>query len=429
MGDYQLRHLADNSVFPAEYDLFLTSSPSNRLNSEFNLLKAGLFRTEYTAKKLTVQPKMPGLFRYIDWLPVQKHVLTTACSVTFQNKEVSDYLSLPNLWFTFTGWSPEHACYSKTGSFKELEAYPTFSRLSNSNQTVVVSSVGNTGRAFAQAAAELDRNVILVIPKNEIGRIWTVQPTGNNVKLLTVSGDYADAIHVSEKICSLPGFISEGGAKNVARRDGMGTVMLNAATTVGRLPDKYFQAVGSGTGGISAWEASLRLIEDGRFGSHLPELHLIQNKPFTPMENAWNSHRRQILDNDLSNSAHSIQSVYASVLTNRSPPYGIIGGVFDAMTECGGNISSVDNNKARQAFQMFEEFENGLDLDPAAAVAFAALIDAVENKTVCSADVIFLNLTGGGYTRIKEDFGHIPIQDFQNVSPDVTIDELKEVLS
>jgi len=52
---------------------------------------------------------------------------------------------------------------------------------------------------------------------------------------------------------------------NVARRDGMGTVMLEAAVTIGRAPDHYFQAVGSGTGGIAAWEASLRLKQDGRF--------------------------------------------------------------------------------------------------------------------------------------------------------------------
>ncbi len=62
----------------------------------------------------------------------------------------------------------------------------------------------------------------------------------------------------------------EGGAKNVARRDGMGTVMLDAAVTMKEMPDDYFQAIGSGTGGIAAWEASMRLRDDGRFGKHCP---------------------------------------------------------------------------------------------------------------------------------------------------------------
>ena len=48
----------------------------------------------------------------------------------------------------------------------------------------------------------------------------------------------------------------------MARRDGMATTVL-AVTHIGRIPDYYFQAVGSGTGAIAAWEANLRLIEDG----------------------------------------------------------------------------------------------------------------------------------------------------------------------
>ena len=38
-----------------------------------------------------------------------------------------------------------------------------------------------------------------------------------------------------------------------------------AARFFGRLPDRYFQAVVSGTGAIGAWEAALRLREDERF--------------------------------------------------------------------------------------------------------------------------------------------------------------------
>ena len=55
----------------------------------------------------------------------------------------------------------------------------------------------------------------------------------------------------------MDGFMAEGGAKNVARRDGMATTMLSATTTIGQIPDYYFQAIGSGTGAIAAWEANL----------------------------------------------------------------------------------------------------------------------------------------------------------------------------
>ena len=50
---------------------------------------------------------------------------------------------------------------------------------------------------------------------------------------MAVQGDYYDAIQIAEKVQSLPGFAAEGGARNIARRDGMGSVMLDAALTPG----------------------------------------------------------------------------------------------------------------------------------------------------------------------------------------------------
>jgi cysteate synthase len=64
---------------------------------------------------------------------------------------------------------------------------------------------------------------------------------------MSPGNDYTDAINLAGRIVKLPGMVPEGGARNVARRDGMGTMMLDAAVTIGKMPDHYFQAVGSGT--------------------------------------------------------------------------------------------------------------------------------------------------------------------------------------
>src|SRR6056300_725190 len=99
----------------------------------------------------------------------------------------------------------------------------------------------------------------------------------------------------------MEGFIPEGGAKNVARREGMATTMLSATTTIGQIPEYYFQAIGSGTGAIASWEANLRLIEDGRFGSNKMKLMVSQNAPFTPIHDAWKADSRDmlLLDDDI----------------------------------------------------------------------------------------------------------------------------------
>jgi len=95
--------------------------------------------------------------------------------------------------------------------------------------------------------------------------------------LLPFGSDYFDAIHLSNLVAGQGNFIAEGGAKNVARRDGMGTTVLSAVAEIGRITDYYFQAIGSGTGAIAAWEANLRFIEDGRFGSNKMKLMVSQN--------------------------------------------------------------------------------------------------------------------------------------------------------
>lgn len=111
------------------------------------------------------------------------------------------------------------------------------------------------------------------------------RPLDPRVKVVTVSGfsDYYDAIRLAEHIAQHETCFNEGGVKNVGRRDGIGTTMLNAAETIGRLPDYYFQAIGSGTGGIAVHEAARRLVVDGRFGGTLPRLMLSQNVPFASL--------------------------------------------------------------------------------------------------------------------------------------------------
>ncbi|HJJ89270.1 MAG TPA: cysteate synthase [Methanocorpusculum sp.] len=413
MGDYTLRCVFGGECLPEQYTLSCKEHP-------------GLIRTEYKTKRLTIRPELPGIFRYIDWLPVHSSLPTRSRPMTFRSESLCRELGLPNLWVTFTGYYPERECFVATGSFKELEALPTTVRLSeNGGGTLVVASAGNTGRAFAQMAAEFGMPVVIVVPEASRQSLWTVtEPKRQDaIKLITVRGDYTDAILVANRITEYPRYIPEGGAKNVARRDGMGTVMLDATMTIGRMPDHYFQAIGSGTGGIAAWEAAMRLVVDGRFGNVAPRLHLAQNLPFVPMVRAWKERRAILMERDMPNVAEAIAHVSAPVLTNRNPPYSLPGGVFEAMRYCGGDMYAVSNADAKDAGLLFSDVENGIDLDPAAAVATAALISAVNSGVVDRMDTITLNITGGGYTRVREELDIFPVP----VTAIVDVDEVPEI--
>jgi len=380
-----------------------------------------LLRTVYRERRLILQD-LPGIFRYASWLPIEGHLRIDAGPVSYASEGLARELGLSNLTITFSGYWPERGGRMETCSFKELEAQPTVLRLREKGAGVLqVSSAGNTGRAFCQVSALTGAPVVVVVPASAADRLWTTVPSPN-VCLITVDGDYSDSIAFGREVCSLSGFVPEGGAKNVARRDGMGTVMLDGALFAGRLPDCYFQAVGSGTGGIAAWEAAARLVADGRFGSRLPALHLSQNLPFVPMVRAWEAGRREILPaEDMPDAEASIARVSADVLTNRHPPWGARGGVYDALLASGGRMYAVSNDDARSAGRLFTETE-AIDLDPAAAVAVASLARAVEEGFIGPDDHILLNVTGGGYARAAEELDRYPVEPCLRVTAGAAFD-------
>lgn len=390
---------------------------------------SGLLYADYSAKQLTVRD-LPGIFRYHDWLPVTGWTRTDACPVTYRSTGLADHLGLNNLYIAFNGYWPERRAFIRTCSFKELEAVPTMLRIKERLEKGVlqISSAGNTGRAFAQSSAETGVPVIISVPESSAGSIWTTKEC-DSVFLVTTKGDYSDAIALGNELCTIPGIVAEGGAKNPARRDGMGTVMLDGTVSIGRMPDWYFQAVGSGTGGIAAWEMGRRFIADGRFGARLPRLYLSQNEPFTPMVNAWEEKRREIIpEKDMPGGKDAAMETYATVLTNRSPPYSVTGGLFDALSDTNGIMAGIKTADAKEAGKLFMELE-GIDLDPAAEVCIASLIDAAESGVVKTDDTILLNITGGGYKRAARDFDMIPVRPSAAVSSPAESDGLKEQIT
>jgi len=79
------------------------------------------------------------------------------------------------------------------------------------------------------------------------------------------------------------------------------------------------------------------------------------------------------------------------------------------MTATDGRMYAVSNEEARAAGTLFTELE-GIDLDPAAAVCTASLIRACGNGSIDKNRTVVLNITGGGYERVREDHALVPVQ-------------------
>lgn len=377
-----------------------------------------LVRAEYENRQYFPREDLDGFYRYADWLPIQRTLKGSAAPVTYKSMALASELGLENLYVTFSGWWPKIGAKMATCSFKETEAYSVCGRLGADNKRIlVVASAGNTARAFAKVCSDNNIPLLISIPEDNIGALWFDKPLNDCVKIMASpkGSDYYDAIALSDKVCACPDFMAEGGAKNVARRDGMGTTLLSAVEVIGRIPDAYFQAIGSGTGAIAVWENNLRLIEDGRWGSHKMRLYPSQNAPFTVMYDSWKKHSRQLVEIDPDDARKAAAEIDAKVLSNRKPPYSLAGGLFDAMEDAGGDMFKVTNDELRFWKKRFAELE-GIDIHDAPAVAVASLAAAVKEGAVKKDETIMLNITGGGEELAKSQ------QDVVYAKPDLVLD-------
>ena len=363
-----------------------------------------LVRTVYENRQFNLRKDLDGFYQFADWLPIKRTLSDSASPVTYKSTGLASVLGLENLYITFSGYWPERGAGMKTCSFKETEAYSVCARLAEDNDRIlVVASAGNTARAFANVCSENNIPLLVAIPEENIDALWFEKPLNDCVKVVaTPKGtDYYDAIAIGDIICGSPRFLPEGGAKNVARRDGMGTTVLSATTFIGKIPDCYFQAIGSGTGTIAAWECNLRLIEDGRYGTHKMRLYPSQNIPFTPMYDAWKAGSRELFPSTAEEARQKALQITAKVLSNRKPPYSLCGGLFDALKDSGGDMETGTNEDIIRISELFEKTE-GIDIHPAAAIAIAGLEHAIAAGKVLKDETIMLNITGGGEKLFKK---------------------------
>ena len=384
-----------------------------------------LVRAVYENTKFTPREDLKGLYRYAEWLPIVRTLRHSHAPVTYKSKGLASVLGMENLYITFSGYCPRIGARMETCSFKETEAYSVCARLPKKNKHIlVVQSAGNTARAFAKVCSDNNIPIVICVPLDNFSDLWFKKKLSSCVKIIaTPSGtDYFDAITLGDKLCKDPRYMAEGGAKNVARRDGMGTTLLSAVEVIGRIPDAYFQAVGSGTGAIAAWENAARLAADGRFGENKMRIYASQNAPFTIMYDSWKAHSRELVPMTPEEGRQKSEVILGKVLSNRKPPYSLAGGLFDVLEKSGGDMFKVSNDEIVSWVVKYFSLE-GYDLFPASACAVSSLQQALDAGIVKHDETVMLNVTGGGMLGATRK-GFILKEPDLILSPDLPAEEI-----
>ena len=384
-----------------------------------------LVRAVYENTKFTPREDLKGLYRYAEWLPIVRTLRHSHAPVTYKSKGLASVLGMENLYITFSGYCPRIGARMETCSFKETEAYSVCARLPKKNKRIlVVQSAGNTARAFAKVCSDNNIPIVICVPLDNFSDLWFKKKLSSCVKIIaTPSGtDYFYDITLGDKLCKDPRYMAEGGAKNVARRDGMGTTLLSAVEVIGRIPDAYFQAVGSGTGAIAAWENAARLAADGRFGENKMRIYASQNAPFTIMYDSWKAHSRELVPMTPEEGRQKSEVILGKVLSNRKPPYSLAGGLFDVLEKSGGDMFKVSNDEIVSWVVKYFSLE-GYDLFPASACAVSSLKQALDAGIVKHDETVMLNVTGGGMLGATRK-GFILKEPDLILSPDLPAEEI-----
>jgi cysteate synthase len=360
--------------------------------------------------------QLDGVWKYLDWIPTSTSNEYVAGTTTYKAEALGKSLGMSNLWVTFHGYWPEKGGMCPTGSFKDMEAVPTIQRLHDHGcKGLICASAGNTARGFTHFCGLANMPLIVVVGKDHGHRIWTKvgHPT-DSVKVVVVEdGDYYDAKTVAKAIAKkLTGWQMEGSVHNVARRDGIGSLILDAAFTIGAMPEHYFQGIGGGPGPIGVHEMAERLIESGQFEGPAPRQHLSQNIEHSPIHNAWQAKRDHLIPEDFP--PHDVE-VYSDYLMNKGPAYGQVGGVHDILKASNGQTYVVERDDAIAAKTQFESIE-GIDIMTPGAVAMASLQQALASGEVNPDACTVLNISGGGVERLKQDYATETVEPWLRVS-------------
>ena len=285
-----------------------------------------------------------------------------------------------------------------TGSFKDRQASLAISAMKENGITeAVLASTGNVAISYsaysAHAGIKLWAFLTSAVPAEKMREVALY---GSEV--VKVTGTYDQTKQVAAEFARRKGLHYDRGIRSIAVKESMKTLAFEMAEQLGqilgsapdaqdalwRAPDWYIQSVSGGMGPAGVWKGFEELLAMGLV-THTPKLACVQVEGCAPMVHSFRAGLEE------AEPVLNPQTLITTIATGRpGPAYPFLRRVI---IENGGAFEMVSDEEAFRAMHVMAKMD-GISMEPAAAVAFAALFKMVSQGIVKPDDVVVVNCSG-----------------------------------
>ncbi|HET9014028.1 MAG TPA: threonine synthase [Thermomicrobiaceae bacterium] len=334
--------------------------------------------------------RLPGIWRYAPVLPVARPgeavTLGEGGTPLVRSRRLAQAIGVRELWFKVEAANP-------TGSYKDRIAAVAVTRAVEAGRRGwLATSSGNAGAALAAYGARAGLPGIVVVPANaapaKLAQIRAYGPRLIPVEGFGLSAGADAAVFATLEAAS----VEHGLALSITAHafdphamDGAKTIAYEVAEQLGCVPDRVYVPAGGGGLATSLARGFREWCDLGR-AEWLPTLTVVQAEGCAPIVRSWERGTDLVPVDAVDTAISGVQLA--------SPPDG--DALLSALRADDGAAVGVSDDAALWA-QARLAGEEGIFVEPAAALAYAGLLADLAAGRVDGDDAIVCVLTGSGF--------------------------------
>ncbi|MEX1019030.1 MAG: threonine synthase [Litorilinea sp.] len=351
-----------------------------------------IVQVHYTQRAIYPQPHLPGLWRYLDHLPLNdaSHLVSLGEGNTplLQSAYLGKTLGIPELYFKLEGSNP-------TGSYKDRIAAVGMARLRELGKTAwAATSSGNAGAAMAAYGVRAGlEGYLFTLEKASRAKIAQIMAYGPHIMAVQRLG-YDPVVEVETwanigQVCTARDWLMLVTAHKFSPHamDGVKTIAYEVCEQLGgTAPDVVYVPAGGGGLFAASWRGFIEAHAAGN-STNLPRMVAVQPAGCDGIAQAWARGDSQV--GTISDCTSEISGLQLT-----APPDGDL--VLRGVQASNGWVVSVPDAETYRAQAELASRE-GLFVEPAAAITLAAVRADLAAGRLTGDERVACWLTGIGF--------------------------------